>query len=525
MTAVRIPRYLLRQLRDFAGLADGTTYLVPRWLILRSLGIVYAIAFAGIFVEGRAIVGERGIAPIEEFRTALGRIFPNPAERFLRAPSLFLLDASPQMITAVEWAGLLAAVALVLNILPRVSVLCCWAAFVSFTSTWQLFTSSIVDQLILEAAFLCIFYAPRGLRPGLGADDPPRPIAIFALRWFLLRAMFESGLIKLMAGDLHWRNLTAMQILYETGPSPTILGYLDHQMPQAYHVFEIMLTFTAELVAPMLMVFAGRRGRWLALAAWTTFQAGIQLTINFGWLNTASIALGLVILDDQMLASAASRLGLRQWAGRMTAAVAGSAARAVARWRLYGLRTLIAAYCVVTVYFFWTASRGTSELGIPKARTEPLEFLFRDFRSANVYIPFARFPPAKDEVEFIGSNDGGATWRTYDFRHKPQKEDRICPFTAPWFARFEAALQLGVYVHTPVIPSVARQLLLGNPDVIGLFKSNPFPDRPPTIIRMPVYRFTFTNYATYRKTGRFWHKAYEGDFAKALRLDPQGVVR
>ena len=47
------------------------------------------------------------------------------------------------------------------------------------------------------------------------------------------------------------------------------------------------------------MVFGGRRGRWVALAIWVMFQAGIQLTNNFGWLNTASIALGLVLLPRE----------------------------------------------------------------------------------------------------------------------------------------------------------------------------------------------------------------------------------
>jgi len=52
-----------------------------------------------------------------------------------------------------------------------------------------------------------------------------------------------------------------MDVMYETSPSPTILGYWAHQLPHAYHVFEIAFTFAAELVAPLLAVFAGRRGR------------------------------------------------------------------------------------------------------------------------------------------------------------------------------------------------------------------------------------------------------------------------
>ena len=372
---------------------------------------------------------------------------------------------------------------------------------------------------------LCIAFAPAGLRPGLGKASPPRPIAVFAMRWLLFRVMFESGLIKLTGADTHWRDLTAMKVMYETSPLPTIFGYLDHQLPQAYHLFEIALTFAAEIAAPLLALFAGRRGRWLALGIWVAFQAGIELTTSFGWLNTASIALGLLLLDDQMLAGAADRLRLRRLANCLRPAAANSSGRAVTPWRLYGLRALLGAHFCLTLYFFGTVFAGKSLIDIPHAGTRPVEFLFRDFDSANAYIPYASFPPHKFEVEFEGSNDGGKTWRTYDFRFKPQRVDRICPFVAPWFDRFEATLQLAVNIPgSTVIPRVAAQLILGNPDVIRLFKGNPFPGGTPTAVRMPVYQFAFTDYQTHRTTGQYWTKTYEGDFMPAVYMNNRGHI-
>jgi hypothetical protein len=99
-----------------------------------------------------------------------------------------------------------------------------------------------------------------------------------------------------------------MDAMYETSPSPTVLGYWMHRMPHAYHVLEIAFTFAAELLAPLLTVFGGRRGRWIALALWTMLQVSIQLTCGFGWLNTAAIGLGLLLLDDRMVAIAAAKL-------------------------------------------------------------------------------------------------------------------------------------------------------------------------------------------------------------------------
>ena len=511
------------RLKDFFGLAGGATYLWPRWVLLRCVGLVYILVFSGIIVEGRALIGPDGIAPVSDYFQTLRGLFPEPLERLLRSPSLLWFGTGYPAIAALEWCGLAAAAALVLNLWPRMALFACWLILLSFVSAWGIFSSSIVDMLMLETALLCIPFAPAGLRPGLGAASPPRPVAVFAMRLLLCRIMLEAGIIKVTIGDPHWRDFTAMEVMYETSPLPTFLGYLDHQLPHAYHVLEIALTFTAEIVGPVLAVLGGRPWRWFALAAWVAFQSGIQLTTSFGWLNTAAIALGVLLLDDQMLASAAQRLRLPRLA-RAIAAPAGRQAHAAwAGWRLHGLRALVCAHTFLAMYFFAAAAAGRTLTGIPDAASHPVDFLFRDFQSSNAYIPYISFPLAKYEVEFQGSDDGGMTWRSFEFRYKPQHEDRICRHVAPWFDRFEAGLQLAVNVpQTTVIPRVAALLILRNRDVMALFKGDPFAERPPTIVRMPVYRFRFTDLATYRGTGRFWRKEYIGDYAQPIYLNGRG---
>ena len=128
----------------------------------------------------------------------------------------------------------------------------------------------------------------------------------------------------------------------------------------------------------------------------------------------------------------------------------------------------------------------------------------------------------RDEVEFAGSSDGGATWRAYPFRYKPQFADRMSPFLAPRFGRFEATLQITLDgLQVSLIPDVAHELLQGNPEVIGLFASNPFPDAPPRIVRMIVYRYTYTDLKTHRDAGRYWNKEYVGEYAPALTAGPR----
>lgn len=514
-----------RQIKEFSAVGGNATYLLPRWIVLRAVGVLYIIVFAGIIAESQALIGPHGIAPLAGFLDPLAKAHPNPLGAFLRAPSLFWISTSSPMIALLGWAGLVAAAALVLNLWPRLALFACWLIFLSFVATWRQFSGSQVDELLLETGLLCIPFAPAGFRPGLGAGSPPRPIAVFMMRWLLFRVMLESGLLKLASGDPYWRNLTAMNIMYETTPFPTILGYLDHQMPQAYHVFEYGLTFAAEIAAPLLALLGGRRGRWFAFGVWTVFQIGIQLTNNFGWLNTASIALGVLLLDDQMLAGAADKLGLWRFGNFLALKGRGAfSSPATTVWSLYALRVALGAQFCLTLYFFGAVWED-AVYNIQHPVASPLAFA-SSFHSANVYHLYARMAPVRYGVEFEGSNDGGATWRTYEFRYQPQRTDRISPFIAPLYPRFEATLQIAVFSapKSPIFPAVAAELISRNPDVMRLFRNDPFPDRPPTMVRMPVYRLAFTDLATRRRTRNFWNKEYEGDYLPMVYLDEHGQL-
>ena len=514
-----------RRGRDFAGATGDATYLWPRWLVLRAVGLVYALIFVGVIRDAQVLIGPEGLTPLERFLELHREKYPSLIEALLHAPSLFWISHGAGTITVLAWGGLLAAVALVLNLWPRMALFACWLIFLSFVTTWGIFSGSQVDVLMLETALLCIPFAPAGYRPGLGVASPPRPLAVFMMRWLLFRIMFESGVVKVITGDEHWRNLTAMDMMYETSPFPTILGYLDQQLPHAFHLGEVALTFAAEFLAPALAVFGGRRGRWVAFAIWVVFQAGIQLTNNFGWLNTSAIALGLLLLDDQMLAGAARRLRLPQAGEFLAAKAVARPWPAIAPWQRYGLGTALWAHFALSLYMFGLIF-GLPGERFPYVLVRPLYLLAEGFRSANPYTLYARVAPARYQIEFEGSDDGGRTWRTYEYWYQPQQLDRIGPFIAPWYPRFEATLQIESTRRPPstLYRLVAAHLLARDPAVVGLFRRNPFPGGGPTIIRMPTYRFRFTDAATRRATGNFWQKDYEDEYLTMMYLDPQGQI-
>jgi len=514
------------RVKDFSGLGGDATYLWPRWLVLRAVGIVYIFVFGGVIHEAQALIGPDGIVPAASLFAHLQSLFPNAIEPILRAPSLLWISSGAGMITALGWLGMAAAVAVVLNLWPRMALFACWLIFLSFVSVFGVFSPTVIDPLMLETALLCIPFAPKGLRPGLGVTSPPLPIAIFMVRWLVFRVMFESGLSKFLSGDPHWRDLTAMNVMYETAPFPTFMGFIDHQMPYIYHLGEIFLTYVAELVGPILAIFCGRRGRWIAIVAWFMLQAGIQITANFGWLNVAAIGVSLLLLDDQMLISLAKRLRLDRLKNYLTITAIKNPFAAIKPWRLGLLRGALWAHFVLTIYAFvlWM-TLGAVDFSEDPSR--PNRYAFTDFRSANPFTPYATFLNERYAVEFMGSNDGGATWRAYQYPHLPQEPDQIVGHVAPHFLRFQAASQIigSVEKRTPTFPLVALKLLEQNSLIIDLFKSNPFPDSPPTMIRMRRFHLQFTDWATYRETGNYWTKRYLDDYAPMLYIDAEGRVK
>jgi hypothetical protein len=153
-------------LREFAGAEGDATYFWTRWLVLRAVGVVFLFVFAGIIAQAQAIIAPNGIAQLGEFFAQAKISFPSPPEAFLRAPSLFWLNTSPAMITTLAWAGLASAIAVVLNLWPRMALSGCWIFFLSFVSAWRSFSPAQLDGLMLETALLCIPLAPAACGRG-----------------------------------------------------------------------------------------------------------------------------------------------------------------------------------------------------------------------------------------------------------------------------------------------------------------------------------------------------------------------
>ena len=155
-------------------------HLIARWLFLRGLGLIYFSAFFALVFQVRGLIGSQGILPVAEYLQAVHGL---GALRFWYAPTLLWFSGSDHMLMAICWVGLIASVFVVANILPRAMLLSCFLCFLSFVGAAQDFSGYQSDGMLLEAGFLSLFLAPRGLRPRLGEMRPPVRAALYLLLW------------------------------------------------------------------------------------------------------------------------------------------------------------------------------------------------------------------------------------------------------------------------------------------------------------------------------------------------------
>src|SRR5438105_3280463 len=273
--------------------------LISRWIFLRALGLIYFSAFFSLVFQIRGLIGPQGILPANDYLEAVGRSLGHLA-RLWFAPTLLWFSSSSHMLLVLCWVGMLASLALVLNLWPRAMLMICFGCFLSFVSAAQDFSGYQSDGMLLEAGFISLFFAPPGIRPGWGAVRPPIRASLFLLQWEWFRIYFESGIAKIASGDPQWRNLTAMDQYYQNGPLPTWIGWYVQHLPHWFHASSAYATLALEL-GLVWMLFLPRRWRIVCFFIVTPWEVGVILTANYTFLNYLVLALGFLLLDDRFL--------------------------------------------------------------------------------------------------------------------------------------------------------------------------------------------------------------------------------
>jgi lipase maturation factor 1 len=516
----------------------------PRWIFLRALAAIYFSAFFSLLFQIEGLIGPRGILPAQRFldaaRGATGGL------RFWYAPTLFWLSSGSHMMMAVTWLGLIASIAALCNLWPRLSFLICFVCFLAFVTAAQDFSSYQSDSMLLEAGFLALFFTPRGVRPGWGLASPPSRASLFLLLWEWFRIYFESGLVKLLSGDTEWRNFTAMDEYYQNGPLPTWIGWYIEHLPHSFHAATAAGTLAMELLV-VWMLFLPRRARLVCFCIVTPWEIGVIVTANYTFLNYLVLALGFLLLDDRSVRwllpqrlhnSLPGDISDQDVPRKETSlsilknsdVESADADNLQAPRAVRGLAGYLGAarLCAVAFMLAWIAYATTAEiirmlwsdLPLPTAPIAALE----PFRIANQYGLFAVMTRGRYEVEFQGSNDG-QNWTPYLFRYKPQALNEAPRIYAPYQPRFEWNLwfaSLGDWQQSNFVALTEERLLENDPDVLALFQGNPFGQAPPRYVRVMLWQYWFTSMDEKRRTGSWWRRNLLGLYAPVLTRQTDG---
>ncbi len=451
------------------------------------------------------------------------------------------------MLVALCWVGILASLLLVLNLWPRAMLMTSFVCFLSFVAAADAFSSYQSDGMLLEAGFIAMFFAPPGLRPGLGDANPPSRFSLFLLQWEWFCIYFGSGVVKLASGDPQWRNFTAMDEYYQNGPLPTWIGWYVQHLPHWFHATTVAATLFMEL-GLVWAILLPRRFRVFLFLFVTCWQAAVILTANYAFLNYLVLALGILLVDDRSLLHFIPQ----SWKSLLPAArlpnvsvpndpvsndaEAEPSASAIQkpapvppRAFLHPYKSLkLAVSAVLLSWIFYATAAKLVWLFAPRAPlpVTPVTML-EPFRIADRYGLFAVMTRGRYEIEFQGSQDG-KTWTAYPFRYKPQALSEAPGIYAPYQPRFDWNLwfaSLETWRDNAIVLNTEVRLLSNDHDVLSLFAGNPFAQTAPRQVRAVLWQYWFTTIGEKRTTGNWWRREFRGLYAPVLEVQPNGKIR
>ncbi|HLX95061.1 MAG TPA: lipase maturation factor family protein [Verrucomicrobiae bacterium] len=490
--------------------------VLTRWVFLRALAVIYLVAFVSLWTQIDGLIGHNGILPTDQFMAAARQqcdLQGIGLDRFRLVPTLCWLDASDSFLHFQCAAGVGLAVLLIVGVAPAPCLALLWLLYLSLVTVGRDFLGFQWDNLLLEAGFLAIIFAPLQLLPRrFSGEMPPSRIALWLLRLLLFKLMFSSGCVKLFSGDPNWRHLTALTFHYQTQPLPTWLGWYAQQLPLWFQKVSCAGMFAIELGAPWL-IFTPRRLRFCGGAAIAFLQILILLTGNYAFFNWLTLALCLLLLDDFALVKLLP-FKLRS----VFAPVTGHSSLATRR-RWPRFITVPLAIGVTILYLFQISLTFGARpawlypVAIADAWLEP-------FRTFSGYGLFAVMTTERREIIVEGSDDG-VTWLPYEFKYKPGDVNRRPAFAAPHQPRLDWQMwfaALGDYRENPWFVNFCLRLLQGSPEVTALLARNPFPDHPPRYVRAGLYDYQFTGFTERRVTGAWWKRERLGEYLPPVSL-------
>jgi hypothetical protein len=485
------------------------TFWLTRFVILRWLGLVYAVAFLAAARQIIPLIGSNGLLPVDLFIQQAQGALGSPVACFLRLPSLFWFFHSDGVLQTTAWMGFGLSCVVVAGYANGLMMIILWALYMSIVHIGQDWYGYGWEIQLLETGFLGIFLCPLLDGRPFGKRAPPVAV-IWLFRWLIFRIMLGSALIKLR-GDECWRDLTALFYHFETQPIPNAFSRHFHFAPHWLLKAGVLFNFLAELVAPWFIV-TPRLFRHTAGVIMLLFQVTLVFSGNLSFLNWVTIVPILACFDDSFWAKFLPRT-LVNHAVRAQASAEPSKPMQVAGWIVVVLVALLSIQPVMNLI---------SDTQIMNTSFDPLELV-------NTYGAFGSIGKERLNVVFQGTDadkpDANAVWKDYLYRTLPVALDKrpvqIAPYQPRldwqmWFASMSNVNQYPWTLH------LVWKLLHNDPDALSLLGPDPFSDKPPRYIRATLYRYQFAPPGN--PEGDWWTREPLGQWLPPLSLDNQQLI-
>jgi hypothetical protein len=120
------------------------------------------------------------------------------------------------------------------------------------------------------------------------------------------------------------------------------------------------------------------------------------------------------------------------------------------------------------------------------------------FDLVNTYGAFGTVGKERLNVVFEGTDDenpnDSADWKPYIYRGLPVRLDKRPPQIAPYQLHLDWQMWFASMATPDEYPwtlNLVWKLLHNDPNAVGLFAKNPFPEKPPRYIRAVLYHYSF----------------------------------
>jgi len=470
------------------------------------MALIYLAAFWSLGVQVLGLMGSHGILPASDFLHYIDQNYG--AKRFWLVPSLCWLNHSDGFLLFLCWGGVFLSILFLIGVMPALTAFFLWVFYLSLTVIGQDFLSFQWDNLLLEAGLLLIFLFPHPFRIHLKPTVRPSIIVVWLLRWLLFRLVFESGMVKLLSGDANWSHLTALTYHYWTQPLPNMISWYANQLPVWFQKLSCVILLGIELLMPFF-IFCGRWGRLIAFFGITGLQLLIILTGNYCFFNLLTIALCLTLLEDEHFKF-------------ISLPLEGSLSRQRRGVREGGIFFKIST-CIFALFILLISLTLMAASFARLPLSKPLEKLIvavNPLRSINNYGLFAVMTTERDEIILEGSDDG-EHWLPYEFRYKPGDVNQAPRWVMPHQPRLDWQMwfaSLGTWRDNQWVMALMERLLQGEPSVLHLLATNPFPLHPPKFIQAEFWEYHFTDFKTKGPNGPWWRREVKGLYCPTVSL-------